>query len=127
MASLPCNAIAPRRAIAKLSFCPVADARIVTALGAYPDRRHSAVLASWLRAGWRLATGRAVVAPVVATSLDAAKPSQALIRRIFVDAQVEPGLDDFLRGLPRHERGREIRHFVEVALARAQVPQQGIH
>lgn len=109
-----------RRAIAKLSFCPAADVRIVAALAAYPDRRHSAILAAWLRAGWRLATGRAVAAPVVATApARIVLPQHPIVRRVFVDAQAEPGLDDFLRGLPRHERGREIRHFIEVALGRA--------
>jgi hypothetical protein len=109
-----------RRAIAKLSFCPAADVRIVVALAAYPDRRHSAILAAWLRAGWRLATGRAVAAPVVAAApAGAVLPQRPIVRRVFVDAEAEPGLDDFLRGLPRHERGREIRHFIEVALGRA--------
>ncbi|HUN91491.1 MAG TPA: hypothetical protein VMU33_05515 [Burkholderiaceae bacterium] len=121
-----------RRAIAKLSFDPRTDKRIIGALSAYPDRRHSAMLAAWLRAGWRVATGRAVAPPVVAaapattSALQGAElarqATRPMIRRVFVDAAAEPGLDDFLRGLPRHERGREIRHFILVALGRAASP-----
>ena len=112
-----------RRAVAKLSFCPTADGRILSALAAYPDRRHSALLASWLRAGWRVATGRAVMMPVVAAAPSGVPhPERSIVRRVFVDAAAEPGLDDFLRALPRHERGREIRHFIEVALERAREP-----
>jgi len=112
-----------RRAIAKLSFSPRDDVRILTALAAYPDSRHSAVLAAWLRAGWRFATGRAVAAPICVAGLPGRPlPQRLVVRRVFVDAAAEPGLADFLGTLPRHERGREIRHFIEVALRRAMAP-----
>jgi hypothetical protein len=118
-----------RRAVAKLSFCPHDDARIIAALATFPATRHSAVLAVWLRAGWRVATGRTVAAPI----LGAVHPAQAMlqrpvVRRVFVDSAIEPGLADFLGNLPRHERGREIRHFIEVALrAAAPAGAAGVH
>jgi len=110
---------------------PEEDRAILLALSHFPDSRHSAVLAGWLRAGWRSSMGSLQPVRCVAPPPASAVPLQPrgcggaesvpsalrpLVRRVFVDAAIDPSLAEFLAGLPRHERGREIRHLIERAL-----------
>jgi len=112
----------PRRApvdtISKLVLSGARDRALIEAVGGYPARLQSCVLAAWLRGGWQLSRARpaaqALAMPPPLPSFP--RPAVRLTRRIRFDDPNDPALAGFLRSLPRKERGREIRHFIALAL-----------
>ena len=122
---LPCRAGPPRpENISKLVLnCPK-DRHLIEAIGGYPDRLQSCVLAAWLRGGWRLTRTRPGLMPPIPPAVPSPAPAAGRVtRRIRFDDPADPALAGFLRSLPRKERGREIRHFILVALrSRARQP-----
>jgi len=104
--------------ISKLVLNGPRDRALIEAVGGYPARLQSCVLAAWLRGGWQLSRARpaahALAMPPPLPSF--ARPAARLTRRIHFDDANDPALAGFLRSLPRKERGREIRHFIALAL-----------
>ena len=101
----------------KLVLSGPKDRLLIESVGGYPARLQSCVLAAWLRGGWQLARARASAAPPIPPPVQAAaSPAARLTRQIRFDDPSDPGLAGFLGSLPRKERGREIRHFISVAL-----------
>jgi hypothetical protein len=115
----PATVIVPARPeyICKLVLSTPKDRRLIEAVGGYPARLQSCVLAAWLRRGWRLVrAGSLPLQPVPPLAPSIAPPAARLTRRIRFDDPADPTLAGFLRSLPRKERGREIRHFISTAL-----------
>jgi len=101
----------------KLVLSGPRDRLLIESVGGYPPRLQSCVLAAWLRGGWQLTRARASGAPPIPPPVQAAAlPAVRLTRRIRFDDPSDPALAGFLGSLPRKERGREIRHFIAVAL-----------
>jgi hypothetical protein len=106
--------------ICKLVLSGPKDRRLIEAVGGYPARLQSCVLAAWLRRGWRqVRRGPAPLQPVPPLAPSNAPPAARLTRRIRFDDPADPTLAGFLRSLPRKERGREIRHFISAGLQSA--------
>jgi hypothetical protein len=104
--------------ISKLVLSGPRDRALIEAVGGYPARLQSCVLAAWLRSGWHLSHARPAQAHAMPPPLPSfARPAARLTRRIHFDDPSDPALAGFLRSLPRKERGREIRHFISLALA----------
>jgi hypothetical protein len=103
--------------ICKLVLTSPKDRRLIEAVGGYPARLQSCVLAAWLRRGWRLVrVGSVPPQPIPPLAPSLAPPAARLTRRIRFDDPADPTLARFLCSLPRKERGREIRHFISAAL-----------
>ncbi len=101
----------------KLVLSAPTDRLLIESVGGYPARLQSCVLAAWLRGGWHLTRRHAAAAlqiPPPAPPIEL--PPTRLTRRVRFDDPADPALAGFLRSLPRKERGREIRHFISVAL-----------
>jgi hypothetical protein len=101
----------------KLVLSGPTDRLLIESVGGYPARLQSCVLAAWLRGGWRLTranAGPAVPIPPPAPAI--ALAATRLTRRVRFDDPTDPALAGFLRSLPCKERGREIRHFISIAL-----------
>jgi hypothetical protein len=100
----------------KLVLSAPSDRLLIESVGGYPARLQSCVLAAWLRGGWRLARRHTAVVPIPPPAPPIELPPARLTRRVRFDDPSDPALAGFLRSLPRKERGREIRHFISVAL-----------
>ncbi len=108
--------------VSKLVLSGPRDRLLIEAVGGYPPRLQSCVLAAWLRGGWQLTrAGSGRLSPLPPPSRPSDRPAARLTRRIRFDDPADPGLAGFLGSLPRKERGREIRHFILSAL-RGRVP-----
>ena len=110
---------APREHVSKLVLHGPHDRHLIEAVGGYPSRLQSCVLAAWLRGGWRLTRAQGAATPIPPPVPSFVRPCR-LTRRIHFDDPADPALAGFLGSLPRKERGREIRNFIAVAL-RSQV------
>ena len=107
--------------VSKLVLHGPHDRQLIEAVGGYPARLQSCVLAAWLRGGWRLTRTQPGAAPPIPPPVPSfVRPASRLTRRIRIDDPSDPALAGFLGSLPRKERGREIRNFISVAL-RSQV------
>ena len=107
----------PAESVSKLVLSEPRDRALIEAVGGYPARLQSCVLAAWLRGGWQLSRARPAQALAMPPPLPSlARPAARLTRRIRFDDPNDPALAGFLRSLPRKERGREIRHFIARAL-----------
>jgi hypothetical protein len=101
----------------KLVLSGSKDRLLIESVGGYPARLQSCVLAAWLRGGWQLTRTRSAGTPAIPPPVQApASPAARLTRRIRFDDPSDPALAGFLGSLPRKERGREIRHFIVLAL-----------
>jgi hypothetical protein len=108
---------APAEHTSKLVLSGPRDRLLIESVGGYPPRLQSCVLAAWLRGGWRLTRARAAcVQPIPPPAPTIALPVTRLTRRVRFDDPADPALAGFLRSLPSKERGREIRHFISLAL-----------
>lgn len=108
----------PRRTcISKLVLTAPRDRGVIEAVGGYPARVQSCVLAAWLRGGWYLSHARPAQVPDVPPPIaGSGRPVVRLTRRVHFDDPDDPALAGFLLSLSRKERGREIRHFITLAL-----------
>jgi hypothetical protein len=102
--------------VCKLVLCARKDRAVMEAVGGYPGRLQSCVLSAWLRGGWRLARARNLSEPLPPGMPVSPAPAARMSRRVRTDDPRDPGLAGFLHSLPRRERGREIRHFIALAL-----------
>jgi len=107
---------------AKLVLDPRSDGALLAALGPFPLRAQSQVLASWLQDGYRLMCGQrpsALFVPAGPVPPRSHRPAVGAVRRVHYRDASLPGLALLLGSLNRRERGQEIRRLICLALRQA--------
>src|SRR5260370_13913206 len=95
---------APREPVSKLVLPGPHDRHLIEAVGGYPSRLQSCVLAAWLRSGWRLARAQGPTPPIPPPVPSFVRPACRLTRRIHFDDPADPALAGVLRSPPPKER-----------------------